>query len=84
MKKHRDFRIIVDLPSLDLSVHDMSRARREEIRVRCLNELRAQRRARGLGSVLRPIWNAGLMPTTLALGAIYLVGVFWNALALFR
>jgi len=84
MMEHRDLRIVINAPSLDLTVHDLGRNRREEIRARCLDELRAQKEARGLGSALRPIWNAGLMPTALGLGALYLAGVFWNALALFR
>ncbi len=84
MMKHRDFRIIVEPRLRDLGVHDMSRVRGEEIRARCLSELRAQREALRIGSALRPVWNAGLIPTTLVLGTLYLAGVFWNALALFR
>ncbi|MEJ2079008.1 MAG: hypothetical protein P8020_15625 [Acidobacteriota bacterium] len=83
MMEHRDFRLVTNTPSLDLTVHDMSPARREQIRERCLSELRTQQGAR-LSLALRPFWNAGLTPATLALGALYLVGACWNALALFR
>lgn len=83
----RDFRgssEMVKIARIDLSTHDVDRARRESIRARCLGELSARDWTRQVRLVLQPVWNRWLVPAAFGLTAFYLTGVFWNALNLFR
>lgn len=84
MREFRGSSEMIEIARIDLSTHDVDRARRDSIRARCLDELSARYWTRQVRPVLQPVWNRWLVPAAFGLTAFYLTGVFWNSLSLFR